>query len=50
MMKHGWNESEMNLDDDAGEDGTTEPQLELDQYEEYDATTLPWLPPAERRH
>lgn len=50
MMKHGWNESEMNLDDETGEDGTTEPQLELDQYEEDDATTLPWLPPAERRH
>jgi hypothetical protein len=47
MMKHGWNESDRNYDNDA--DGITEPLAELAEYDEEDVSTLPWLPLAEHR-
>jgi hypothetical protein len=47
MMKHGWNESDRNYENDA--DGITEPLLELAEYDEEDVSTLPWLPLVEHR-
>jgi hypothetical protein len=49
MSRHGWTKSDLHVEEPDDGDGVTEPLIELGEYEEDDAATLPWLPPIERR-